>query len=62
MHAEVVYYCPKCKSLEIDIACVKPSEPFMLSIDNIINDRFICATNRYKATCLDCGYTVEYTR
>lgn len=62
MHNEIIYYCPKCKSLNIKFTCLNPTEPLMISIDNIINEQFIATAHKYSAACTDCGFKVEYTR
>ena len=57
------YYCPKCKSENIEVTCLTPikqSEPISLDIAGKGSMKFIDALYtiiKYKGRCNQCGYT-----
>lgn len=65
---DVEYYCPKCKSTNIEITCLTPPEIVRMSIDElpltggIVMNDCVLRVNTYQAKCGDCGYSINYQR
>ena len=68
---EIIYYCPKCQSENVEIVCTyEPPEPEVVrkSLDEV-EDGFgtICVhpvvhLYPWEARCLDCGYVRQFSR
>lgn len=60
-------FCPKCSSYQINIERVTPKPTHPISMDELVNgiSRAVPAVlrqHRMKATCLNCGYVVEFVQ
>lgn len=67
MMGETPFHCPKCGSNEVVVINPTPDKPESVSMDELPdyfgNVRVVPAVLRitkYRATCLSCGYVVEW--
>lgn len=63
---EIIYYCPKCKSEEVETICLNPPIPKFISMDDIGHSEQVQQNNlvynqyKYQARCKRCGYTIIF--
>ena len=59
------YYCPKCKSVDVDENCVDFREPMPESMDDAQLSSVVSLVmilHTWEVKCNSCGYTVEYKK
>lgn len=65
---KIIYYCPECRSENIEIVCLfKPQPPRIVkrSMDEIADDdtwNAVLVWYPWEARCKDCGYVHKFSR
>ena len=65
---DLIYYCPKCQSENIEFNEINPPKPIRVSMDDLTKElettvrNAVMTVTHYNVICKDCGYAIKYTR